>query len=140
MVLPDINILVHAFRADAEEHDVCREWLLEQLNGPSDFALLRNVLSGFLRVVTHPRVFREPSPLGEALGFCQVLVDCELSHWIEPGDRHWKIFVSLCRDADARGNLIPDAWFAAVAIEHGCEWVTLDRDFARFSELKWRAP
>lgn len=109
MLAPDVTILVHAFRPDADQHEVCRGWLLNQLNGRSDFALLRNVLSEFLRVVTHPRIFHRPSQLNEAVGFCQVLVDCELSQWIEPGERHWDIFTSLCGQADARGNLIPDA-------------------------------
>ena len=59
---------------------------------------------------------------------------------MSPTDRHWPIFESLCEDGDARGNLVQDAWFAALAIEWGCEWVTLDRDFARFPGLLWRLP
>jgi predicted nucleic acid-binding protein len=59
---------------------------------------------------------------------------------IQPGERHWQIFNRLCIEADARGNLVPDAWFAALAIESGCEWITLDHDFARFPGLKWRVP
>jgi predicted nucleic acid-binding protein len=57
-----------------------------------------------------------------------------------PGDRHFDIFESLCQGANARGNLVQDAWFAALAIEAGCEWITLDRDYARFDGLRWRAP
>jgi predicted nucleic acid-binding protein len=59
---------------------------------------------------------------------------------VQPGDRHWPIFIDLCRRADTRGNHVPDAWFAALAIEWGCDWVTLDRDYARFPGLVWRTP
>ena len=59
---------------------------------------------------------------------------------VAPGGRHWEIFLRTCHDAEARGNLIPDAWLAALAIEHGCEFVTTDRDYARFPALRWRHP
>ncbi|PYY22410.1 MAG: hypothetical protein DMG62_13770 [Acidobacteria bacterium] len=55
-----------------------------------------------------------------------------------PGAQHWEIFIRLCKEADARGNLVADAWYAALAIESGCEWITLDRDYARFEGLRWR--
>lgn len=140
MVTPDVNILVHAFRSDAEEHALCSRWLLKQANGRSDFGLVSNVLSGFVRIVTHPKVFQRPSRRDEAIAFCQVLVDSHLTRWLIPGERHWSLFTSLCQESDARGNLIPDAWFAAPAIEQGCEWVSLDRDYSRFPGLRWRLP
>jgi toxin-antitoxin system PIN domain toxin len=98
------------------------------------------VLSGVVRVTTHPRVFKEPSALDEALQFAEVLLAQPGCVVVEPGEAHWNIFTRLCRAADARGSLVPDAWFAAMAIEAGCEWVTLDRDYARFSGLEWRLP
>ena len=63
-------------------------------------------------------------------------------HWriVEPGEDHWSIFERLCRETETRGPRVTDAWLAALAIEHGCEWITLDRDFARFPGLRWRAP
>jgi predicted nucleic acid-binding protein len=73
--------------------------------------LAEQVLAGFLRVVTHSKVFNQPSSLDSALRFTVEL--------IAPGDRHWEIFANLCRAANAKGNLIPDAWFAALAIESG---------------------
>lgn len=137
---PDVNILVHAFRADAEEHALCRAWLQALINGPAAFSLIPNSLSRFLRIVTHPRVFQQPSPVSEALEFCDRLVNCDLARMIGPGPRHWEVFSRLCREEDARGDLISDAWFAAVAIENGCEWITLDRDYARFAGLRWQLP
>jgi predicted nucleic acid-binding protein len=59
---------------------------------------------------------------------------------VQPGQRHWAIFDDLCRRSKATGNLVPDAWFAALAIESGCEWITNDRDYARFPGLRWREP
>jgi len=85
-------------------------------------------------------VFAEPSRLDEVLSFCQVLLDQPHRIVIQPGERHWDIFARLCTDADARGNLVPGAWFAALAIESGCEWITLDRDFARSRDLRWNVP
>jgi len=98
------------------------------------------VLSGVIRVTTHPRVFVEPSALDEVLRFCNILLAQPHCVIVQPGERHWEIFTRLCKQADARGNLVPDAWFAALAIESGCRWITLDRDYARFSQLRWGVP
>ncbi len=98
------------------------------------------VLSGAIRITTHPKIFPMPSGLDEVIGFCDILLAQPHRVVIQPGDRHWDIFKSLCEKTDARGNLVPDAWFAALAIESGCEWITLDRDFAKFPDLQWHAP
>jgi toxin-antitoxin system PIN domain toxin len=140
VILPDVNVLVQAFRADTGEHARCRTWLEGVVNGRSRYAMSPQVLSGVVRVVTHPRVFRQPSALDEALRFCELLIARPHCVAVRPGDAHWEIFTALCREADARGNLVPDAWYAALAIESGCEWITLDRDYARFPGLRWRAP
>jgi uncharacterized protein len=98
------------------------------------------VLSGFLRVVTHPRVFDPPSGLDEALAFAEQVRQQPNAVVLSPGSRHWSIFTELCAAAGAKGNLIPDAFLAALAIESGSEWITTDRDYSRFSELRWRHP
>ena len=102
METPDVNILVHAFRSDSEDHLLCQTWLERQLNGSSQFALIPNALSGFLRIVTHPRLFKHPSLRTEAISFCQFLVDSENTQWIGPGARHWCTFRELCDDGEAR--------------------------------------
>jgi len=111
-----------------------------QIASSEAYAYSELVLSGFVRVVTHPRVFRTPTPLDQALEFVAAIREQPHAVAVAPGPRHWSIFESLCRDARARGNLVPDAYLAAIAIEHGCQWVTLDRDFTRFSGLRWRSP
>ena len=140
MVLPDVNVLVAAYRDDALEHESCRPWLETVLGGDEAFAVSDLVLSGFLRIVTHPRVFIRPSPPDEALKFANVIRSQPQCIPVSPGPRHWEIFMRLYRDAETLGNLIPDAYFAALAIESGCEWITLDRDFARFEDLRWSRP
>ena len=140
MILPDVNVLVHAVRADAPEHDRYRRWLEDAVSGPEAFGLSDLVLSGAVRVLTHPRVFHPPTPVDHVLTELDRLRSLPTCVPVTPGARHWGIFTDLCRRVHATGNLVPDAWFDALAIEHGSEWVTADRDFARFPGLRWRHP
>lgn len=140
MILPDVNVLVYAYRADAPKHERYRRWLTEVLAGHEAYGLSDLVLAGFLRVVTHPRVFVPPSPLTHALDFVEALRDRSHCVRVAPGQRHWEIFTRLCQEARAKGNLVPDAYLAALAIESGSEWVTTDRDYGRFPGLRWRDP
>jgi toxin-antitoxin system PIN domain toxin len=140
MLLPDVNVLVYAHRRDAADHRNYLEWLEQVVNGDEAYGLADLVLSGFLRVVTHPRVFNPPSSLDAALAFVAVLRSRPNCVPVVPGPRHWDLFTSLCRRAAATGNLVPDAFFAALAIESGCEWITTNRGFGRFPGLRWRHP
>jgi len=136
MKLLDVNILVHAHREDSERHREMKEWLETALDQPEGVAVSELVLSGCLRVITHPKVFKRPTPLPVALQFIESLGNLDNVRVIAPGEKHWAIFVGLCRKSDARGNLVPDAYHAALAVETGCEWITLDRGFARFQGLR----
>jgi toxin-antitoxin system PIN domain toxin len=140
MLMLDVNVLVYAFRADAARHTEYRHWLDRLRRGAEPFAVAAMVLSSFLRIVTHPRIFREPDTLADALAFVAELRSGETYTEAAPAVRHWDIFTALCRTANARGNLVADAYLAALAIESGSTWVTTDRDFARFSGLRWRHP
>ena len=140
MILADVNVLVAGYRDDHPEHARCRSFLQSVLTGQELFGTSGLVFSGFLRVVTLPRVFARPSPLEHAIGFARALLAHPRAVPINPGRRHWEIFSGLCMKAEAKGNLIPDAYLAALAIESGCEWITLDGDFARFPGLRWRMP
>jgi len=133
-------VLVYAHRMDAPNHVDYREWLEAEINSNAAFGLSDLVLSGFLRVVTHPRVFEVPSSWADASRFVEQLRDQPNRVPIAPGPHHWEIFVGLCATAGAKGNLVADAFLAAIAIENGCEWITTDRDFSRFQGLKWRHP
>ena len=138
MVLADVNVLVYAHREDSAHHAACRTWLEEVINGAESFGVSELVLSGFVRVVTHPKVFSRPSSLADALEFTDQLRGRPNGVLVAPGSRHWEIFAALCVGAGAKGNLVPDAYLAAMAIESGCEWVSTDRDFSRFKGLRWR--
>jgi uncharacterized protein len=140
MILPDVNVLIYAFRADLAQHAVCRSWLKGVISGDARFGLSRAVLSAVVRITTNPRVFKAPSAIEEVFGFCEDLLGQPHCQVVEPGERHWEIFRRLCIETATRGPRVNDAWFAALAIEWGCEWVTFDRDYARFPGLTWNVP
>ncbi|MDP1947959.1 MAG: type II toxin-antitoxin system VapC family toxin [Nitrospirota bacterium] len=136
MVLLDVNVLVYAHRQDSSHHDSYRRWLEQLINSDHSYGLSDLVLSGFLRVVTHPQVFNPPSTMAKAMAFARELRDQPNCAIINPGPRHWDIFSRLCDTTGVKGNLVPDAFFAALAIESGSEWVTADRDYHRFPGLR----
>jgi len=140
VILLDVNVLVYAHRSDAPDHPKYHEWLQQAITSDAPYGVSDLVLSGFLRVVTHPRVFRVPTPMKTALAFCTTLRDRPNCLTITPGPRHWEIFTRLCGSSGIKGNLVADAYFAALAIESGSEWITTDRDYARFPGLRWRHP
>ncbi len=140
MILCDVNVLVYAFRDDSLDHDSYRRWLTDEINSDRPVGVSSLALSGVVRLVTNRRVFNRPDSLADALAFCERLVDAPNAVLVDPGPRHWPIFTRLCREVGATGALVPDAYFAALAIEHGCEWITTDRGFARFPGLRWRTP
>jgi toxin-antitoxin system PIN domain toxin len=133
-------VLVYAHREDAPDHARYRKWLEGVLASDEAFGLADLVLAGFVRVATHPAVFRQPSPLDDALVFAEQLRGASNCVIVRPGPRHWDIFSRLARSARVRGNLVPDAYLAALAIESGSEWITTDRDYSRFDGLRWRHP
>jgi toxin-antitoxin system PIN domain toxin len=140
LILADVSVLVYAFRRDSGRHAVCKAWLDKVVQGDARFGLSPMVLSAVIRIATNPRVFVEPSSLDEAFAYCDNLLGQPHCEVVVPGPRHWGIFERLCGEAAVRGPRVADAWLAALAVEHGCVWITYDRDFARFPELEWREP
>ena len=140
MILPDVNVLLHAFRTDSDDHELCRNWLEGAVNGDAAYAISPQALSSVVRIATHPKIFVRPSSLVEVLDYCAAVTAPMHCHLVHPGPRHWHIFARLCRESNAKGNMVPDAWFAATAIEWGCEWFTLDGDFSRFRGLRLYRP
>jgi uncharacterized protein len=136
MILPDVNVLIYAFRPDATHHQVARALLEQMVQAQEPFALSLLALTAVVRVTTAVGRTGEPSTLDEAFGFCNDLRAQQNCQIVEPGERHWTIFQQLCLETNTRGRMTTDAWFAALAIEWGCEWVTFDRDFRRFPGLR----
>jgi len=140
VLLPDVNMLVYAHREDSELHKQSLQWLENLINSDEAYAMSALVLSGFIRIVTHPRIFKQPSSLKDALAFIEQIRNQPGCVIVSPQDRHWKIFTKLCVDANAKGNLVPDAYHAALAIETGSTWISTDHDFSRFPGLRWSLP
>ena len=140
MILPDANVLIYAFRQDCDQHAVCKDWLDAVVSADAQFGISPLVLAAVVRITTNPRIFREASPPDEAFAYCDILLNQPHCEIVRPGTRHWSIFRGLCLDSGTQGARVSDVWFAALAIEHGCTWITCDRDYARFPGLDWRPP
>ena len=140
MILPDVNVLIYAFRPEVPEHRRCRRWLQDVVDGDARYGISPLALAAVVRATTNRRVYPIPSSFEDVFKFCDYLLDQPLCQVVEPGDRHWDIFKRLCIDTNTRGPAVTDAWYAALAIEWGCEWITFDRDYARFSGLRWNLP
>jgi toxin-antitoxin system PIN domain toxin len=140
MMLPDVNVLIYAFRKDVAQHAICRAWLDQVVLNDARFGISPLALAAVVRITTQSRVYPTPSTLDEAFGFCEDILSQPHCQIVEPGERHWDVFRRLCIETDTHGPCVTDAWYAALAIEWGCEWVTMDRDYARFPGLRWSMP
>lgn len=139
-MLVDANLLIFAVNKQADQHQAAARWLTEQLNGPHRVGLPWQTLAAFLRIVTHPRAF--PRPLQPAQAWQQVTdwLAAPVAWIPEPGSEYGRILGELIATYDVRGNLVPDAALAALALEHGLTIYSDDTDFARFRELRWENP
>lgn len=141
MLLPDVNVLIYAYVEDSTpEHAEYADWITRLATGPEPFALSVLVISGFIRIVTNPRIFDPPSSLDQSLEFVSALAERPTARIVGPGPDHLGIFEKLCRDSRAAGKLVSDAQHAAIAVEHGCTMLTTDSDFSRFPGLRWQHP
>lgn len=138
MILPDVNVLIYAFRRDAAEHRKYRQWLDGVVNAQTAFGMSPQILASVIRIATNPAVYRQPSTVREAVAFADIVLQQPNCRPIRPGIDHWSIYTDLLKATNASGNLSQDAWLAAMAIEHGCELVSADRDFGMFPGLRWR--
>jgi len=140
LILPDVSALVYAHHEESADHDAYRSWWEDVVNSPSAFGVADLVLSGFIRVVSHPRIFDQPMRSGAALAATKAMRARSNAVQVRPGERHWTLFSDLVESTNAKGNAVPDAYLAALAIESGNEFVTCDRGFARYPGLRWRHP
>jgi len=129
MLLMDGTILVSAHRDETTDHPASRDWGEDTIHRGGAYRVSALERSGFLRVVTPPNVAARPTPLEVALEVVKQIRGQPQAVPIRPGPRHWAIFEKLLRSSDATGNLVPDAYHAALAIESGCDWITPTKDF-----------
>ena len=136
MYLLDVNVVLAAHREDHPHHGPVRGWFDELTAGDESFAVPLPVWASFLRLATNRRIFGVPTPRTEAFAFVDAVCGQPRHLLIGPGPRHLDILRTVCAGAEAVGDLVPDAVLAAVALEHGCEIATLDRDFGRFDGVR----
>ncbi|HYO46817.1 MAG TPA: TA system VapC family ribonuclease toxin [Gemmatimonadota bacterium] len=140
MILIDANLLVYAHVEDFAEHQAACKWLDERLSGLERVGLPWSSILAFLRLITNPRIFPRPVTIDDAWQQARMWLQAEPSWIPQPTDRHTEVLGRLFADADVRGDLIPDAHLAALAIEHGLTLCSVDGDFSRFPELQWMNP
>jgi toxin-antitoxin system PIN domain toxin len=132
-VTPDVNVLVAASRDDHPHHATARAWLEQSLANANQGAPLKlqpMVVASFLRLVTHPRIFNQPTPMQDALRFVDALLTMPGVERPTLG-AEWPAFRKLCADKALAANDIPDAWLAAAVIHQGEHLVSFDADFKR---------
>jgi len=140
VILVDANLILYAEDQLSPHHEAAREWWDAQLSGASPVCLCWTVLCAFIRIGTSPRVFEHPLSLGQAISRVQGWLDQPCARIVYPTERHWAVLQQLLVGGQAVANLVTDAHVAALAIEHGCELMSTDADFSRFSTLKWKNP
>lgn len=141
MILPDVNVLVYAFRREAKSHQDYARWLSDLVSGSDELALVESALTGFLRIVTNPKIMAKPAPMSLALRFTDVLRAAPRARSLAATGATWARLAQWAEgDAHLRGNLVPDAWLAALALTHGARIATADRGFARFPGVDWFVP
>jgi uncharacterized protein len=137
VLLPDVNVVLAAFREDHVHHRTALEWVEAARRAPGALGVADIVLASVVRLATNPRVFRQPSSTDEVLGFLDVLLDPP-AQVVSAGPNHWGTFRELCRVHGLRGNDVPDAHLATLALAQRAELVTFDSGFARYEGLRWR--
>lgn len=136
LTLWDVNIWVYAFRTDSPKHQRSRNLLLQALEERDSFLFNSGVATSFLRLVTNPRIFVQPSSLDEAWSFIDVLQNHPAAISAELDPMGFGIFKHLTLSYNTKGNLVPDAMLAALAMRHGAKIVSFDRGFLRYKHLE----
>ncbi len=137
MLLPDVSVILAGFRADHVHHALARPFLEDARSGRAVLGLADVALAGVVRLATNPRVFVRPDTTAAVLDYLDVLLEAP-AQLLLAGRSQWSRFAELCRHLQLRGNLVPDAYLAALALEQGAELVTFDRGFGRYPRLRWR--
>lgn len=137
MLAVDVNVLIHANRAEMALHEVARERLRHLAEGDSRWGLPAPVVWGFLRIVTQA-IFDPPTPMAQAVSFVDALLTSPSARLLTPGPRHWSLLALTNEESDVTGRLLTDAAIVAICRERAVDTVlSADRDFARFDQVTW---
>lgn len=140
MILPDINLLLHAYNSESPTHGAARDWWEDLMNSPGLVGLAWITILGFVRISTHRHILSHPLPVEAACAAARSWLGQPQVSVLHPGDRHAEILFGLLSSLGTAGNLTTDAHLAALAIEHQAELHTTDADFRRFPGLRWSNP
>jgi uncharacterized protein len=140
MIIPDLNLLIYAYNDQAPQHLLAREWWEELLNGQTPVGLPWITISGFIRLMTHPRILVAPLDVSSTLSHVRAWLAQPPVRVVQPGARFEQLFLDYLARLGTAGNLTTDAQLAALAVEHQAELHSTDNDFARFDGLRWLNP
>jgi uncharacterized protein len=140
VIVPDVNLLVHAYNSESSVHEPARAWWESSLSEPTPVGLAWSVVLGYIRITTHPRILDNPLRAADACGHVEAWLAQPQVSLLHPRERHASTLFHLLRRLGTAGNLTTDAHLAALAIEHQAELHSTDADFARFSGLRWVNP
>lgn len=132
-MIPDVNVVLAAARPDHTHHSQAIGWWKEALHCATDerpIQLLPVVISGFLRIVTHPKIFSVPSSIVEATSHVDALLSLP-NVVLFNTQPLWSDFMQLCIEKSLTGNAIPDGWIASAVIAFNGHLITFDRDFRK---------
>ena len=140
MKLVDANVLLYAVNEDAPNHAAARGWLDGALRGREPVGFAWGVVLAFLRLSTRPALFPRPLGIAQAAGTVELWLQRPPALVVHPTGRHLGLLRGLLEPVGTAANLVNDAHLAALALEHGAEIVSFDRDFQRFEGVRWRQP
>jgi uncharacterized protein len=137
----DTNLLVYAHRKDSPWHDQAADRVAELAEGAAPWAIPAACLHEFLAIVTHPRIYRPPTPLALALDQVEAWRESPSLVMLTETDGYWTALRRVLERSKATGATIHDARVATLCLHHGVrELWTADRDFSRFVDLVTRNP
>ena len=140
MIVPDVNLLIHAYNSESRVHEAARTWWEGLLNGSWPVGLAWVTALGFIRLTTHRQILASPLPVSAACAHVRAWLDRPSVAILHPGNRHADVLFGLLEHLGSAANLTTDAHLAALSIEHQAELHSTDADFARFPGLRWRDP
>jgi uncharacterized protein len=140
MILPDINLLIHAHNSESRSHDSARAWWDGVLAGTEGIGLAWVTILGFIRISTHPRILANPMSPGEVCSRIEEWLTLPHVHIAQPADGHFDRLHRHLQQLGTAGNLTTDVHLATLAMERGYILYSTDTDFARFPGLNWINP
>lgn len=139
MIFPDVNMLLYAYDRNSTLHLEAKQWLEETLSDNQVFFSWQTI-TGFLRILTHPGILKNPAPLSEAVQVVSDWLERDNTHLVAFGKRNWPLFSRMLLESQATGNLVMDAHVAAMAASCGATVASTDRDFTRFPGIQFTNP